>query len=155
MSRRPGDQLIAEGLGSCVGVALVDRQARVAALAHVMLPEAPSSWNLSGRPTFAARYADSAIPALINALERAGGKRGHARAYIAGGGQMFSGSIASTIDVPRRNVEAVKAALHTANVRIHGDNTGGSVSRSLFVNIDDMSVIAIINGSADVRLDAA
>lgn len=155
VSRRPGDQLVAEGLGSCIGVALIDRQARVGAVAHVMLPDAPDNWRISGRPTYAARYANTAIPALVSALERAGGRRSFTRAYIAGGGQMFTGSIASTIDVPRRNVEAVKAALRAEQIRIVGDETGGSSSRTLTVNVHDLSVIVNVNGSSDIRLDAA
>ena len=38
-SKAPGDVLACIGLGSCIGLALVDRAAGVAALAHVMLPE--------------------------------------------------------------------------------------------------------------------
>ena len=34
-----GDELVAIGLGSCIGLALVDRDANVAGLAHVVLPE--------------------------------------------------------------------------------------------------------------------
>ncbi len=33
------DELFAIGLGSCIGLALVDCRARVAGLAHIVLPE--------------------------------------------------------------------------------------------------------------------
>lgn len=155
VSRRAGDMLVASGIGSCIAVAVTDRLARVAALAHVMLPKAPDNWASSGRPTYAARYADTAIPAMIAALERAGGRRICCRAYIAGGGQMFSGSMAALIDIPDRNILAIRTALDLAGVPIHGDETGGSSSRSLQVAVRDLSVRVAVDGMKHVQLDAA
>ena len=51
--------LAAIGLGSCIGVALVDAEARLAGLAHVLLPE-----PASGREGGAGRFATTAVPAL-------------------------------------------------------------------------------------------
>ncbi len=39
VSSTVGDELVAIGLGSCIGLAMVDREAGVAGLAHVVLPE--------------------------------------------------------------------------------------------------------------------
>ena len=39
VSKRAGDELVARGLGSCIGLALIDREAGVAGMAHVVLPE--------------------------------------------------------------------------------------------------------------------
>ncbi len=155
VSRRAGDMLVASGIGSCVAVAVVDRLAGVGALAHVMLPTAPDSWAISGRPTYAARYANTAIPALVAALERAGGRRICSRAYLAGGGQMFSGSIASTLDIPERNISAVRRALEQAGINVHGDETGGSSSRSMQLAIRDLSVRVSVDGMRHIQLDAA
>lgn len=155
VSRRSGDVLVANALGSCVAIALLDRLSGVGALAHVMLPVAPDRWSLHGRPTYAARYANTAVPALLNALERAGGRRVCTQAYIAGGGQMFTGSLASTIDIPDRNVQAVRAALAQHGIAIDGDETGGTSSRTLELDIAHKSVIANIDGIRPVRLNAA
>ena len=38
ISDTPGDVLVSLGLGSCIGLALIDQRAGVAGLAHVMLP---------------------------------------------------------------------------------------------------------------------
>ena len=48
------------GLGSCIGLALVDRQAGVAGLAHVVLPESQRR-RRAGR----AKFADLAVPELL------------------------------------------------------------------------------------------
>ena len=39
VSERAGDELVARGLGSCIGLALVDRFVGVAGLAHIVLPQ--------------------------------------------------------------------------------------------------------------------
>ena len=39
ISDTPGDVLVSLGLGSCIGLALVDKRAGVAGLAHIVLPQ--------------------------------------------------------------------------------------------------------------------
>ena len=80
-SRIAGDTLACIGLGSCIGLALVDRAKGVAALAHVMLPE-----STQPDPPQPHKFADLAVPALIElalaegaARIRAGGLPGRRR----------------------------------------------------------------------------
>ena len=51
-------------LGSCVGVVLYDRVARVGGLAHIVLP------NSRGATDHPGKFADTAIPAMIAEIER-------------------------------------------------------------------------------------
>ena len=54
------------GLGSCVGVTLYDAKAKVAGMAHVMLP----SSEIAKEGTLnIAKYADTAIPDLIEKMK--------------------------------------------------------------------------------------
>ena len=39
VSATPTDELVAVGLGSCIGLVIVDRSAGVAGLAHIVLPQ--------------------------------------------------------------------------------------------------------------------
>ena len=55
-----GDVLVSLGLGSCIGLALVDRAAGVAGLAHVVLPD---SGGNAEPGTY--KFADIAVPELI------------------------------------------------------------------------------------------
>ena len=59
VSTGPGDVLTSIGLGSCIGLVLLDRAKGVVGLAHVMLPERPAS--VAPQP---GKFADSAVPAL-------------------------------------------------------------------------------------------
>ena len=72
-------------LGSCVGVVLYDRVARLGGLAHIVLPSAHGVVDHPGK------YADTAIPALIADFDRRlGGKvRPRLIAKLVGGANMF------------------------------------------------------------------
>ena len=49
-------------LGSCVGIILHDRANHIAGIVHIMLPKMP------GKDTVISKYADTAIPALLEEL---------------------------------------------------------------------------------------
>src|SRR3954453_14838404 len=78
-----GAELVARGLGSCIGLALVDRVAGVAGLAHIVLPEAQDKQATTGK------FADLAVPELIDQMCTAGASRRRLEAAIAGGAKMF------------------------------------------------------------------
>jgi chemotaxis protein CheD len=130
VSAQAGDELVTIGLGSCVGVAVVDRAAGVAALAHVMLPEAIGSGDAP-----AGKYADRAVPALVAAAQERGARRVRLEAVIAGGAQMFSTEIGSALDVGSRNAAAVKRALEQARIPLRAEQTGGGRGRTMRVHV--------------------
>jgi chemotaxis protein CheD len=136
VASRKGEVLVASGVGSCIAVALVDSFAKVAAMAHVMLPKAPAVRKLGDRPTYAARYVDTAVPALIDALECAGGLRLRARAHLVGGGQMFHGAISNEMRISERNVMAIEEAIAATGIRVEQRELGGTVGRSLEVQVN-------------------
>ena len=61
VSNAPTDELIARGLGSCIGLAIVDRRAGVAGLAHIVLPERHPGGDRG-------RFADTAVPQLVKRM---------------------------------------------------------------------------------------
>ncbi|MFC5366068.1 chemotaxis protein CheD [Salinirubrum litoreum] len=113
------------GLGSCVAVALVDPEAGVGGLAHVMLPD---SDRRSGEPP--AKFADTAIPHLGREVVAAGGSRRRLRAKFAGGSDLFEFSGVGE-RIGERNAEAVRRALTEAGIPIDGTDTGGDYGRTV------------------------
>jgi chemotaxis protein CheD len=121
------------GLGSCVGVVVYDQAREVAGLAHVMLPDSKlaksSELNI-------AKYADTAVEALVERVVKEGGRKCALKAKLAGGAQMFQFSTASS-DIMRigpRNVEAVKQQLRRLNIPIVAEDVGGSSGRTIEFN---------------------
>lgn len=122
------------GLGSCVGVTLYDPQLKVAGLAHVMLP---SSEIAREGALNVAKYADTAVPALVHSLLQLGASQKRLVAKMAGGSQMFA--FAGTGDSMRigpRNTESCKQKLSELEIPIIGEDTGGNYGRTIELNCE-------------------
>jgi chemotaxis protein CheD len=114
-------------LGSCVGVALHHPRRKIGALAHVVLPEA------AGRAGSPAKFADSAIPHLLELLEAAGAPPGGLVAKITGGASMFASG--GPLQVGESNVQAVVRALEAASITLLGQHVGGSKGRKVIFDV--------------------
>lgn len=131
------DVLLALGLGSCIGLALVDARGGVAGLAHVVLPQAPAD----GLPA-PWKYADAAVPALVDAVLAAGARRGRLQAVLCGGAHMFGGAGGpSVLEIGSRNAAATAAALERVRVPVRASDTGGSHGRSLEVHVGSGAIL--------------
>ena|SRR5579862_6876435 len=118
------DELVALGLGSCIGLALIDSKSGVAGLAHVVLPESREN---AGEP---GKFANLAVPELIARMRRAGaGDR--MEAVLTGGARMFE--LGSELDIGARNEAAVRSALAQARITVAAAATGGNRGRTVKV----------------------
>ncbi|MBU3214298.1 chemotaxis protein CheD [Clostridium estertheticum] len=122
------DKLITVGLGSCVGIAIFDKYIGIAGLAHIMLPDS-SQFN---KITNEIKFADLAIPILVNKMISKGAKLSNMRAKIAGGASMFNFSDKSIImDIGNRNSIAVKNTLKMLSIPLLAEDIGGNKGRTL------------------------
>lgn len=117
-----GTALVTAGLGSCVGVAVHDPDAVLGGLLHVMLPAAAEG---TGGPP--AKYADTGVAALLDALDERGADAGALRAKLAGGSDMLDLGDA----VGDRNVAATRTALDARDVPVVATDVGGGAGRTL------------------------
>jgi chemotaxis protein CheD len=131
ISKRTGDELVARGLGSCIGLALIDRASGVAGMAHIVLPES------GGDDPEPGKFADTAVPALIAGVQKAGAVVRRLDAVMAGGARMFE---LGEMDIGARNAEAVKAALGRAGLRIKAAETGGNRGRTMRLTVGEFNV---------------
>lgn len=123
------DILVAQGLGSCVGIAAYDPARKLALLAHVMLP-GPMTDRLS--PDQPARFASQAVSAIVAEATRRGGRPGTLVIRIAGGAQVITiPGMEDRLKIGARNVEAVRAALAQHGLRIAAEDTGGRIGRTV------------------------
>lgn len=146
VSADASDVLACVGLGSCIGLALIDRRATVAGLAHIMLPAAPASGTPNGK------HADHAVPALLEAVLELGAARHRIDAVLVGGASMFSFGTDGGQQVGARNAEAVHAEL--AKLRLHprAEATGGTRGRTMRVRVADGRVVYKEAGGTEVEL---
>ncbi|MBK5240370.1 chemotaxis protein CheD [Clostridium sp.] len=122
------DKLITVGLGSCVGIAIYDKVLALGGLAHIMLPDS----NQFNKVTNEMKFADLAIPLLVQDMIKKGAKLKNMRAKIAGGASMFNFADKSIImDIGNRNGIAVKNALKELSIPIIAEDIGGNKGRTL------------------------
>jgi chemotaxis protein CheD len=123
--------LITQALGSCIGVALWDPRIHLGGMAHVMLPASPGG-GFTGRRH---RFADLAVPELIDRMIEAGAGRHRLIAKVAGGASMFKGE--SGLDsIGGRNAAAVLEQLERCGLAVRAADTGGSHARTIELHLD-------------------
>jgi chemotaxis protein CheD len=145
VASQPGDSLVSFGLGSCIGLVLIDPARSIAGLAHVMLP-GPA---VAGRSL--ATFADTGVPHLLELLLAAGALKHRLQAVLAGGAQMFA-SGGSGLEIGLRNDEAVRAALATLRIPVIAERTGGDKGRTVRVRLEEFSVTVKEAGGTEEAL---
>jgi chemotaxis protein CheD len=146
VSSVPGHVLVSLGLGSCIGLALIDRKMRIAGLAHVVLPQS----QRQGEPN-ARKFADHAVPELVSELEAAGARRVRLDAVLVGGASMFAVS-SSNLEVGQRNEAAVRGLLKSLRIPVRAAATGGDRGRTIRVDVSTGTVTVREAGGRDTEL---
>ena len=119
--------LVAIALGSCVAVALHDPGLKIGGLAHVLLPS-QAMGRITGQP---GRYAQTAVPALVERMIARGARAPSIVARLIGGASMFTSlTPPGTIQMGDRNVVAAREALHRAGIRLVAEAVGGDFGRT-------------------------
>ncbi len=122
---RAPDVLVTYALGSCVGICLLDNQTGIGGLSHIMLPD---STGMSAQ-TSPMKFADKALPMLVQQMVALGANKSRLTAKIAGGAMMFS--IANEkFNIGERNVIAVKKFLNENRIPILAEDCGLNYGRT-------------------------
>jgi chemotaxis protein CheD len=146
---RAGATLVTLGLGSCIGLVLLDRRVGVAGLAHIVLPD--SAGHQEVNPL---KFADRAVPELLRRVVDLGARKPMVEAVLVGGASMFA-AIGGSMEVGARNEAAVTAALAGLRIRVHASATGGTRGRTVRVDPGAGTVVVREAGGKDQRLHPA
>lgn len=135
---REPNKLITIGLGSCIGIALYDNVKRIGGLVHIMLPES-TKFNNVLNPL---KFADLALPLLIDEMKKHNASISNMSAKIAGGASMFNFSDKRLmLDIGNRNSIAVKETLKSFLIPITGEDVGGNKGRTMILDSSTGNVI--------------
>lgn len=118
-------------LGSCVAVCLRDSLGQVGGMIHFVLPR-------GGRTRSSRlRYANHAIPELIEKVREAGAGEGELEAKIVGGASVLPNLSGKRQRYGFENVKVARRLLGDAGVRIVAEIVGGHVGRRTVFEVDD------------------
>ena len=115
-------QVASAVLGSCIGLVLFQSHRSIAVMSHIVLSE--SRGNATALP---GKFADTAIPHMLDLLSRRGILTSQVRAKLAGGATMFGGR--GPIRIGDQNHQAVHDILRRLRIPIAGEHVGGNQGR--------------------------
>ena len=132
----PAGFLVTYALGSCIGVSIYDPVARVGGLLHFMLPD--SKINREKAEQSPAMFADTGVPLLFEGAYDLGAKKGRLIVVAAGGAEVLADD--GHFRVGSRNRTMLRKLFWKNNILLSADDTGGSISRTMMLNLDDGKV---------------
>ena len=118
-------------LGSCIAVAIHDPVAAVGGLLHFMLPESSLNPEKASQNPF--MFADTGIPLLFHAAYGLGAEKRRLVVRVVGGAQVMDDN--GVFNIGKRNNVAMRKILWKAGVMIHAEETGGTSSRTVRLEV--------------------
>jgi len=149
VSKDPEMTLSCLGVGSCIALCMYDPESGVGGIAHIVLPSSDNGAKDRGNAT---KYADIAIPELLQQMRELGAVRSHLVTKISGGSQMFKAGGAAAMNTGERNIEAVKKVLADEVIKIKAEDVGGTKGRTIRMYIDSGKVTVKIVGGPEKEL---
>ncbi len=134
-------------LGSCVGVALYDPDAKIAGLLHILLP---NSINNTREDFNHFMFADTGLDRMIREMMAIGVTPTSLIARIAGGANMLNST--SVLDIGRKNVQATLQFLERTRIPVRGSSVGGTVGRSMQIEVGTGRVLVKYLGGGELTL---
>jgi chemotaxis protein CheD len=144
VSAAPEAVITCFGIGSCVAVCAYDGSAKVGGVAHVVLPTS------KGAPVAnPATFADTAVPCLLDKIEKLGGVRSRLIVKIAGGAKLsIAPGIKNIFNIGEQNAAQIIAALEKENVTLAAADIGGTLGRTVRMHLGTGKVtIKTVNGT--------
>jgi chemotaxis protein CheD len=148
VSNHAGHLLVTHALGSCIGLAIYDPQARVGGLLHYMLPDSSLDPVRAAENPF--MFADTGIPRLFRECYTLGASKSRLRVKAAGGGQVLGAE--EHFQIGSRNYAALRRIFLKNNVLLDNEAVGGVKARTLFLDLATGRVWVKIIGQELVEL---
>jgi len=137
-------KLVIYGLGSCIALILIDFKNKVCGMSHILLPKAHQNKVIE----YPHKYADLSLKFLMQELIKNGAVRDNIKAIIVGGSRIFDlDENFMGID----NIKAIKEALEKLNIKIIGDDTGGTEGRGVIFDTKDFTVYVKLTKELNYR----
>ena len=146
VSKNAEAELVTFSLGSCLGVIIYDRLAKVGGLLHLMLPD--SALNAVRAAKQPGVFADTGLPMLFKNAYALGAAKNRLRVVVVGGSQVMDES--GHFNIGQRNYAAVRKIFWRNNVLVDAEEVGGRVNRTVGLEIKTGRIWLKIN-SAEMK----
>ena len=148
VSNEAGAILMTYSLGSCIGLAIYDPVVKVGGLLHYMLPD--SGIDKAKAKSNPYMFGDTGIPTLFKAAYQYGAKKNRIRTIVVGGAQILDQ--AGLFNIGKRNHALLRKMFWKNNVMTHFEDVGGTVNRTLKLEVDTGQAWLKVSGSEVIKI---
>lgn len=132
VSKSKDDLLVTYALGSCIGVVVYDPIAHVGGMLHAMLPT--STTDVERAKTNPEMFVDTGVPLLFRSCYAEGAQKERLQVRLYGG-SCTNAPENDMFQIGRRNLVMVRKLLWKNGVLLQEEETGGSASRTVSLEI--------------------
>jgi chemotaxis protein CheD len=125
-------ELVTYALGSCIALVIWDPATHVGGLLHFMLPDSAVDRQSQGKD-HPYRYADTGTPLLFREAYQKGADKRRLVVRMAGGAAVVNDN--GVFSIGKRNYAALRKILWKAGVMVHGEDVGGTTSRTVRLEV--------------------
>ena len=129
----PSAHIITHALGSCIGVTIYDPIVKVAGMLHFMLPSGRG--NKEKAEANPAMFGDTGVPLLFRQCYELGAEKERLIVCAAGGAEVMNDC--GQFKIGKRNRTILRQLFWKNNILLAADETGGSISRTLQIDLAD------------------
>jgi len=145
ISEATTDSIVTYALGSCLGITIYDPVARIGGMLHAMLPL--STIDPEKARNNPSMFIDTGVPRLFHECYKAGAARERLIVKAAGGASTSSELKDDFFQIGRRNFTLLRKLLWKSGLLLQAHDVGGTVSRTMSLEIETGAVLLKINGT--------
>ncbi len=149
ISRNPVETLVAFSIGSGIGITAHDPVCRVGGILNFMLPDSRQAKGVNPEKV-PCMFADTGIPAFLQALCAQNAKPERLKLVIAGGAEILDQTVA--FNIGQKNREALHIGLDAYNLSVFHEATGGTSSRTLGLEIGSGFSLIKVFGEGEAKI---
>ena len=151
VSSDPQEIITTYALGSCLGIAVYDPEARVAGLLHFMLPNAAMAPDRAASNPL--MFADTGLTQLFRECYNLGAKK--ERMLVSGAGGASFVAQESDLAIGQRNVAMLRKVLWTNGVMLRKHDFGGLEARTMSIDVGTGAVTLNVAGTARILYEGS
>ena len=131
LSNDEDDIIVTYSLGSCVGLTLYDPVKKLGGMIHCMLPL--SKIDTARAKSSPYMFVDVGVTKFLQEMFARGARKSSIVAKVAGGASMLDDS--NMFNIGKRNYSLLSKLLDKNQIKISGEDVGGTVSRTVFLYV--------------------
>src|SRR6056297_1496042 len=133
VSANSDETIITYALGSCLGIIVYDPVVRVAGLLHTMLPFSRKDPEKARMKP--AMFVDTGFSVLLRDFYEMGAEKKRIKLFVAGGASMKTAAKDDYFKIGARNFTTLRKLLWKNGFMIDYQDVGGSISRTMSIEI--------------------